>query len=156
MNKYMSIDPSSECGKKLEGLKGIKVAREVPQLDFLKNMKIPYPLEVDTIPFSDHIEKTEKYQEKSLEILESIKENTANLSMLVEMINQSNDKQDELLEIMTEILAIAKEKEKKEAESKLKMVMNKITNTVDNADSIIKLLNWAMLVYNTVTPMLQK
>ena len=152
----MSIDPSGECGKKLEGLKGIKVAREVPQLDFLKNMKIPYPLKVDTIPFSDHIEKTEKYQEKSLEILESIKENTANLSMLVEMINQSNDKQDDLLEIMTEILAIAKEKEKKEAESKLKMVMNKITNTVDNADAIIKLLNWAMLVYNTVTPMLQK
>ena len=119
-------------------------------------MKIPYPLEVDTIPFSDHIEKTEKYQEKSLKILESIKENTANLSMLVEMINQSNDKQDELLEIMTEILAIAKEKEKKEAESKLKMVMNKITNTFDNADAIIKLLNWAMLVYNTVTPMLQE
>ena len=152
----MSIDPSGECGKKLEGLKGIKVAREVPQLDFLKNMKIHYPLNVDPIPFSDHIEKTEKYQEKSLEILESIKENTANLSMLVEMINQSNDKQDDLLEIMTEILAIAKEKEKKEAESKLKMVMNKITNTVDNADAIIKLLNWAMLVYNTVTPMLQK
>ena len=63
---------------------------------------------------------------------------------------------DELIEIMAEILAIAKAKNGEEAESKLKNVMKKITDTADTADAMLKLTNWAMIAYNAILPIIQK
>lgn len=44
----------------------------------------------------------------------------------------------------------------KKAESKLKNVMKKITDTADTADAMLKLTNWAMIAYNAILPIIQK
>ena len=128
----------------------------------------PYGLSVDTeairkavseytpesiIP-EGYFEKTQEYQQKSLETLQSINENTANLYTLVELINKNNETQREILLIISEILAIATAKSKEEAQSLFKKVMKKITEVTDSVDSIIKITGWATAVYNMVVGML--
>lgn len=102
----------------------------------------------------DYFEKTQEYQQKSLEVLQSINENTANLYTMVELISQTNEKQDELIALIAEILTLAKAKSKAEADSLFKSIMTKINETVDSADSLIKIDGWAMTVYHMVQPML--
>lgn len=114
----------------------------------------PLQVEVDPLLPDGYFEKTLEYQQKSLEMLQSIKENTANLYTMVELINKSNENQKELLEILTEILAISAAKDKKEAENLFKKVMGKVTQTTDDVDTIIKICGWAMAVYNIVSAML--
>lgn len=101
-----------------------------------------------------YFEKTQEYQQKSLEVLQSINENTANLYTMVELINQNNEKQDELIALMTEILSLAKAKSKAEADSLFKKIMGKINDTADSVDSMIKIVGWATTVYNMVLPLL--
>jgi len=108
----------------------------------------------DPIIPEGYFEKTQEYQQKSLEVLQSINENTANLYTMVELINQNNEKQDELIALMTEILSLAKAKSKAEADSLFKKIMGKINDTTDNVDSMIKIVGWATTVYNMVLPML--
>ena len=112
-------------------------------------------VKVDPIIPDGYFEKTQEYQQKSLEVLQSINENTANLYTMVELINQNNEKQDELISLMTETLSLAKAKDKAEAESMFKKIMGKITDTVESADSIIKIAGWVTTVYNMVLPMLK-
>lgn len=113
-------------------------------------------IEVDPIIPEGYFEKTQEYQQKSLEMLQAINQNTANLYTIVDLINKNNEKQDLLIEIVTEILAIAKAKEKKEAETLFKKVMSRINDSVEDVESIIKITGWAMTVYNMVLPMLQE
>ena len=108
----------------------------------------------DPIIPEGYFEKTQEYQQKSLEVLQSINENTANLYTMVELINQNNEKQDELIGLMTEILSLAKAKSKAEADSLFKKVMSKINDTTDNVEAMIKIVGWATTVYNMVLPML--
>lgn len=109
---------------------------------------------VEPIIPEGYFEKTQEYQQKSLEVLQSINENTANLYTMVELINQNNEKQDELIALMAEILSLAKAKSKAEAESLFKKIMGKITDTADNVDTMIKIIGWATAVYHMVLPLL--
>ena len=111
-------------------------------------------VKVDPIIPDGYFEKTQEYQQKSLEMLQSINENTANLYTMVELINQNNEKQDELLALMTEILSLAKAKSKADAETLFKKIMGKINDTTDNVDTMIKIVGWATAVYNMVQSML--
>ena len=99
-------------------------------------------------------EKTQDYQEKSLEILRSINENTANLYTMVELINKSNDNQEELLDILTQILAIAAAKSKEEADSLFKKIMQKLTNTTSNVETMVKIMGWATSILEMVKSLL--
>lgn len=99
-------------------------------------------------------ERVEVYQKQSLETLQSINENTANLFTIVDLINKNNDKQEEILAVLAEVLAIAAAKDKKEAETLFKKVMRKISETTDNADVIIKIVGWATTIYQMVSTML--
>lgn len=110
----------------------------------------------DRIVPEDYFERTQEYQQKSLEMLQSINQNTANLYTLVELINKSNEKQDEMIALIGEILSLAKAKSKPEAESIFKKLMGKITNTADNVEAMLKIVGWATTVYNYVLPMLEK
>lgn len=101
-------------------------------------------------PLGEYFEKTEQYRKESIEILKSIQENTANLATLVSLINQSNDNQDQIIELLSGIFAIAKAKSKEEAEGKFKKVMSNITTTVDSAEAMAKLSNWALFFFNMV------
>lgn len=121
MEGYKKVDISEGIKNMMQNFTKYDISPAMMlNIDLYKDIKTPDLPDIEPIPLADHIERTQKYQEKSLEMLQSINENTANLSMLVELINQSNDKQDELIEIMAEILAIAKAKNEEEAESKLK------------------------------------
>lgn len=111
-------------------------------------------VKIDPIIPKGYFEKTQEYQQKSLEVLQSINENTANLYTMVELISQSNEKQDELISLLSEILALAKAKSKGEAESLFKKIMGKINDTADNADTMIKIVGWATAVYNMVQSMI--
>ena len=102
-----------------------------------------------------YFEKTQEYQQKSLKVLQSINENTANLYTMVELINQNNEKQDELIALMIEILSLAKAKDKAEADTLFKRIMVKINDTAGSVDSMIKIMGWATTVYNMVLPMLK-
>ena len=108
----------------------------------------------DSIFPENYFEKNQEYQQQSLEELRAINENTAQLKVIVELIHQSNEKQDELIALAGEILAIAKAKSKAEADSLLKKALEKITGTVDAGESLLTLTKWAMTVYNMVQPFL--
>lgn len=151
MDEYKPIAFNSEI---IEKFKSIDVSRMTPPQGSSPHFELPETHEIEPIPLAEHMEKTEEYQAKSLEILQSINENTANLYALVDLINKSNEKQDEMLEIITEILAIAKAKEKREAESLFKKVMSKINDSVETVDSMIKIMGWATAIYKMVGTML--
>ena len=109
---------------------------------------------VDPIIPEGYFERAQEYQQKSLEVLQSINENTANLYAIVGLINQNNDKQDDLIALLTEILSLAKAKSKKEADNLFKKIMGKINDTTDNVDSMIKIVGWATTIYNMLLPLL--
>ena len=110
--------------------------------------------EADPIIPEGYFERTQEYQQKSLEILQSINENTANLYSIVELINQNADKQDELIALLSEVLSLATAKSKKEADNLFKKIMGKINDTTDSVDSMIKIVGWATTIYNMVLPLL--
>ena len=92
----------------------------------------------------------QKYQQESLQILRAIEQNTASLHVLVELISKNNDQQEELILIITEVLTIATAKTKKEAESKYRSVMEKITKSVKDIETMSKVVNCATTVWNIV------
>lgn len=108
----------------------------------------------DPIIPEGYFEKTQAYQQKSLEVLQSINENTANLYSIIELINQNTDTQDELIALLSEVLSLAKAKSKKEADNLFKKIMGKINDTTKNVDSMIKIVGWATTIYNMVLPLL--
>ena len=160
-DKYTPISPDSPFGQMLEKIKGFDVSKLTPVYPILDygaiNRQMQEHLkdiEIEPIIPDGYFEKTQEYQQKSLEVLQSINENTANLYTMVELINQSNDKQDELISLMTEVLSLAKAKSKEEADTLFKKIMSKINDTADSVDSIIKIVGWATTVYNMVLPLL--
>ena len=160
-DKYTPISPDSLFGQMLEKFKGFDVTKLTPTYPTFDYETICrqmqehiQDIEIDPIIPEGYFEKTQEYQQQSLEMLKSINQNTANLYTLVDLISKSNDKQDEMLEIISEILAIAKAKDKKEAESFLKKAMTKINGSVETADSLVKLVGWATAIYNMVVTML--
>lgn len=160
-DKYTPISPDSPFGQMLEKFKDFDVSKLAPVYPTFDCEAINRQMqesiqniEVDSIIPDDYFEKTQAYQQKSLEILQSINENTANLYTIVELISQSNDKQDELISLITEVLSLAKAKSKEEADTMFKKIMGKINDTADSVDSIIKIVGWATTVYNMVLPLL--
>lgn len=160
-DKYTPISPDSPLGQMLEKFKGLdvpKLALGYPNLDYgaiYRQMQENIQnVEMEPIIPDGYFEKTQEYQKKSLEVLQSINENTANLYTVVELISRSNDKQDELISLITEVLSLAKAKSKEEADTMFKKIMGKINDTADSVDSIIKIVGWATTVYNMVLPLL--
>lgn len=120
-----------------EALQKMLSQRTLP--DSLTHFQTPSMPEIEPVPLQEYFAKTEEYQKRSLEVLKSIEENTANLSSIVDLINHSNENQDQIIEIFTDILSIAKAKNKEEADGLFKNVSEKITSTTDTVDAIIKL-----------------
>lgn len=152
-DKFQPIVLNSQLGQTMEKFKNVELTPfTTPNL--YPEFEMPELPEFEAIPLAEHIERTGEYQQQSLEMLKSINQNTANLYTLVDLISKSNEKQDEVLSLISEILTIAKAKEKREAESIFKRVMTKINDTVETADSTIKLVCWATEIYNMVLTML--
>ena len=126
-------------------LSSLYLGADLPSIDFP---------EIESSNIAEHMKKTEEYQKQSLELLRSIDDNTANLYTLVELISKSNEQQDEILSIVSEILSIAKAKEQKEAEGLFKKAIDRINTTVETAESMIKLIGWATSIYSAVRKIL--
>ena len=91
--------------------------------------------------------KKEEYKSKVLETLCNIEKNTSNLNTVVELIKDSNENQEEIINIITELLMLSKETNQEEARSKFKKIMNKITNIKDSADTINQLVTLGSTIY---------
>lgn len=100
---------------------------------------------------SDHANNA---QIESLEILKDIEANTAYLKDMVEVMNSSNEKQDEMLAIYKEILSIITAKDKKEADSIYRRLMNKINEVTNDADNVAKLTTFAVTIFNLASTFL--
>jgi NTP pyrophosphatase (non-canonical NTP hydrolase) len=111
-------------------------------------------ISVDPIIPDGYFVKTQEYQEKSLEMLQAINQNTANLYTLIDLINHNNESQDEILELLNEILSIAKAKSKDEADTLFKKVMKKINDATTDVESMVKIVGWATTIYSMVKTML--
>lgn len=112
----------------------------IPKIDYAKL----------TNPAQEHREEEKVYWEESLGILKSIEMNTANLAMIVDLINRSNENQDKIIGIFSEVLEIAKATNKEEAESAYRKVMNKIISVAKDADAIQKITSFAGATYTLV------
>lgn len=84
--------------------------------------------------------------------LQQIASNTKPLSDMLSLIQHSNDKQDEIFELLVEMLAISKSTNKKEAEGAFKTVMNKAIKLGSDYDSITKLGAIGTLLINILFP----
>lgn len=92
-------------------------------------------------------EEEQVYWNDTLDLLKSIKENTANLSSIVDLIIKSNTNQDKIIEIIKEFLDIATIKEDpKAARSLYRKVMDKIHTVTEDANTIIKLTSFGILI----------
>lgn len=96
------------------------------------------------------LEESVQIQKESNETLQAIEKNTANLQSLVDLIHNSVENQDQIISLMAEVFVIAKAKNKEEADSLCKRAMNKISDTVQDVETIAKLVSYAKMVYNVV------
>lgn len=83
--------------------------------------------------------------------LKRIEGNTANLITLVNLIQTSNDKQDEVLEIITDLFALAKEIEEEEVKTNYRKVMDKINSFTGDIETMMTLSTFGMMIYQAVT-----
>lgn len=92
--------------------------------------------------------KKEQYDQDILNTLRQIEGNTANLTTIIKLIEDNNEIQGETYEIITELLALAMEKDKKVVEIKYRSIMNKITEFTEDVETITKLSGFAIAIYN--------
>ena len=117
------------------------------------NIRLIKPLDIIQHEEQQEANKNaKKYQQESLQILRAIEQNTASLHMLVELISKNNDQQEELISIISEVLTVATAKTKNEAESKYRSVMEKITKTVKDVETMSKVVSYATTVWNILQP----
>lgn len=94
-----------------------------------------------------HIKK-EQYEQDILNTLRQIEGNTANLTTLVNLIQTSNDNQGEILELISELLALAKEKDPEVVDSKYRKIMNKITTFTEDVNTMTTLISFGTMIIN--------
>ena len=115
-----------------------------------ESMVPPFPPIKDEWLMYEKMEEFVHLQKQNNEILQDIEKNTANLQILVDLIHNSVENQDQIISIMAEILAMAKANNKDEADSLCKRVMSKISDTVQNVETMIKIMTFAKMFYNIV------
>lgn len=95
--------------------------------------------------------KNEQYDQDILNTLRQIEGNTANLTTIIKLIEDNNEIQDETYEIITELLALTMEKDKKVVDIKYRSIMNKITEFTEDVEIITKLSGFAIAIYNILS-----
>ena len=130
--------------------------------------KIDPPQQIGNMVFKQHedtmesINKAmkEKYKreaedrqvQKNIEVnTMKIADNTEWLSQSVNLIRINNERQTELLEIISEILALSNEDDKVVAERKLKSILDKVQGFKDNYDLMMFLKEFGDYIINLAT-----
>lgn len=95
-----------------------------------------------------------KAQIRSVELLEQIEKNTASLNDVVELLHESNLQQAQISDLMGDLFALAKAKDKKEAKSLYEKTIGKLSSFGEDVNNIAALVTLATSVYNMVDPYL--
>lgn len=167
-SKLTPISPDSETGKMVEKLRGADLLQVTgSQINYERTHNLPfrqmeehnYEMERTMQAIQKERERKEAneeaYRQETIRSLRAIEQNTANLYTIVDLISKSNEQQEVLIEIITEVLSIAKSKTKEEAESKFRKVMDKITKTVEDGETLGKIGNFAITVWNLAQPIIE-
>lgn len=93
-------------------------------------------------------EEEDQYKRDTLDILRNIEKNTAGLTEIISLIQESNENQQEVYSIITELLALAKESDGKELESKYRKVMKRISEFSGDVLTMQNLMNVGLTIYN--------
>ncbi|WP_134770004.1 hypothetical protein [Bacillus cereus] len=96
---------------------------------------------------AEQYREKEEYKQSVLKTLQNIEQNTGNLYQIVQLLHKQTDKQDTIIELLTEVLAISTSSTKEEAEGKYRSVMKKITTVTDDVETIQKLTGFAQMVF---------
>jgi hypothetical protein len=126
-----------------------------PSADLISSAIEPQMREIES-DARERRQEDETYQNEMIRTLSAIESNTANLYVLVELINRNTEQQDELIAIVTEIFAIAKSKDKEAAESAYKKVVDRIKQTVNDSETLAKVVGYATAVYELAKPIIEK
>ncbi|SEQ23181.1 hypothetical protein SAMN05216232_1975 [Virgibacillus subterraneus] len=99
---------------------------------------------VDTDQMEKEIQETlkekEEYKQSVLNTLKNIENNTADIGSLISLVQQSNENQEEVLDVIQSIMEISTAKTIEEADSKYRHVMdkaNKLNSDVKTIDGLI-------------------
>jgi septal ring factor EnvC (AmiA/AmiB activator) len=99
-------------------------------------------------------EKMDSTQLRQTELLEQIAVNTASLQDIATTLHESNMKQDEIVELMGDIFAIASAKDKAAAENMYQRAIGKISGIGEQVGNIANLVTLATSVYNAIGPLI--
>ncbi|MFU0784287.1 hypothetical protein [Clostridium sp.] len=140
-----------------------KGSNDIDLSKYMKNLTIPdfnlsyqrgssnETMEDSRNALTEAIAQKEQYNEDRLHTLKKIEGNTANLTILLKLIQSSNDKQGEIIEIVSELLALAKEEDKEVIESRYRKIMNKIPCLIKDVNTIETLTSLATSVLHILT-----
>lgn len=148
-----SLDTNSNFTKLFEHFKDRDIVSNMFENNFsVTKYEPPKVIPIDRIS----AEEQRKYNREQLSYLQQISENTASISALVDLVAINTEKQELIIDIITEILSIASSKTNEEAESKFKNIMKKITDSMENVETIQKLIMFTTTVYNIAKPYIDK
>lgn len=94
--------------------------------------------------------KEEEYKEAVLQTLQGIESNTASIVSIIDLLQYNNDKQDEIINLLTDILNVGTAVTQKEAETRYKKALKKINDLGGSVRSIQTLVGVLTTVYNAV------
>ena len=89
-------------------------------------------------------------EKRMIELLESIDKNTCALSDVVKLLEENTKDQAVILEIISEFNSLATIKDKKEAQSLYRKIMNKISTGLSDINTINTLFSYGMIIYNMI------
>lgn len=112
------------------------------------------PTQADFNHHREKEEREEKYKSDVLKALQKIEKNTGGIVEIVNLVRENNDKQDQIIELLQEIISISAVKTKQEADSKFKNVMTKIQDLGGSVESVQTLYGLLNTVYNSVNSVL--
>jgi hypothetical protein len=124
--------------------------KNLPSLNYI-NKHLDDALKSVQEAHEEKVAQEKAYRNELISLLKSIESNTANLNSLVELIKQNVNQQDDIIEIITDILSIAKARQKEEAETKFQKVMKRITGTITDAETLSRIVPYALSLYGIVS-----
>lgn len=121
-----------------------------PDLE-LQERTFPLPSLLENEDFLEEIDRSQKEKEEYdaavLAALQGIERNTAGIADLVFLISNSNEKQDEVFELLVEVLALAKAKNAEEGKSLYKKIFGKLSDFTGDVETVQKLIGLANAIY---------
>lgn len=131
----------------------LKVPRSQIQDEYFDNFG-KYQEEIQRRREHESLEK-KQYEKETLETLKKIEKNTGDLSQIIDLLQTSTARQEEVLSLLTEIHKIAISKSEEEADSRYREIMRKITELEEDVTAVDTLLGYAKMVWYGVKSILK-